>query len=168
MFGRIEQPDARCCGLDPTENRRARRPRLRGFAIPVAAAACIALLFYVGGLRKSQHPYEGICNPRLVAQADTAKTVPQTETKKELRIEKGEMTVEQKIAEVKSRKAKSVTAIPDTLGNDIWQSERNVVLAVQMLSECGQHPERRTDGAQRRDRSYLSRHAATQHNTGGL
>ena len=137
---------------------------MRGFAIPVAAAACIALLFYVGGIRNTQHDEK----PHLVAQTDTAKTASQKETKKEPPIEKGEMAAKQKIAEVKPRKARSVTPIPDSLGNDIWQSERNVVLAVQMLSECGQHPERRTDGAQRRDRSYLSRHAATQHNTGGL
>ena len=26
--------------------------------------------------------------------------------------------------------------IPDTLGNDLWKSERNVMLAIQMLSEC--------------------------------
>jgi hypothetical protein len=28
------------------------------------------------------------------------------------------------------------TEIPDTLGNGIWRSERNVALAIQMLSEC--------------------------------
>lgn len=27
-------------------------------------------------------------------------------------------------------------SIPDTLGNDLWKSERNVMLALQMLSEC--------------------------------
>ena len=91
VMKRIEQPDARCGGIDPTENRRARWLRLRGFAIPAAAAACIALLFYVGGIHNTWHPFEGICNPRLVAQADTVKTMPQTETKQELPLEKGEM-----------------------------------------------------------------------------
>ena len=28
------------------------------------------------------------------------------------------------------------TEIPDTLGNGIWRSERNVAIAIQMLSEC--------------------------------
>lgn len=28
--------------------------------------------------------------------------------------------------------------IPDTLGSDLWKSERNVMLALQMLSECGE------------------------------
>ena len=73
---------ARHCGLDPTEIRRARR-------LPVsliAAAACVALLFYVGGVRNTQHSE----TTDIVAQTDTAKTMPQTETKKELPIEKGE------------------------------------------------------------------------------
>ncbi len=34
-----------------------------------------------------------------------------------------------------SNRARS-TEIPDTLGNGIWRSERNVALAIQMLSEC--------------------------------
>ena len=28
------------------------------------------------------------------------------------------------------------TEIPDTLGSGIWRSERNVAIAIQMLSEC--------------------------------
>ena len=87
VMKRIEQPVSRRGGLDPTEKRRARWLRLRGFAIPAAAAACIALLFYVGGLRNTQLDE----TPHLVAQTDTAKMMPQTETKKELPIEKGEM-----------------------------------------------------------------------------
>ena len=61
--------------------------RLWPYAASIAAAAYIALLFYVGGLRNTQHNE----TPHLVAQTDTAKTVPQTETKKEFPIEKGEM-----------------------------------------------------------------------------
>jgi hypothetical protein len=80
----IEQPVSRRGGLDPTEKRRARWLPV----LFIAAAACIALLFYVGGLRNTQLDE----TPRLVAQTDTAKTVSQTETKKELPIEKGEMT----------------------------------------------------------------------------
>ena len=53
----------------------------------IAAAACIVLLFYVGGLRNTMHDEK----PHLIAQADTTKTMPQTESKKELPIEKGEM-----------------------------------------------------------------------------
>ena len=34
-----------------------------------------------------------------------------------------------------SNRARS-TEIPDTLGNGIWRSERNVAIAIQMLSEC--------------------------------
>ncbi len=79
----IEQPVSRRGGLDPTEKRRARWLPV----LFIAAAACIALLFYVGGLRNTQLDE----TPRLVAQTDTAKTVPQTKTKKELPIEKGEM-----------------------------------------------------------------------------
>ena len=56
-------------------------------ASSIAAAACIALLFYVGGLRNTQHDEK----PQLAAQTDTAKTVPQTETKKDIPLEKGEM-----------------------------------------------------------------------------
>jgi len=87
VMKRIEHPVARRCGLDPTEKRRARWLRLRGFAIPAVAAACIALLFYVGGIRNTQHDEK----PQLVAQTDTVTTAPQTETKKDLPIEKGEM-----------------------------------------------------------------------------
>ena len=56
-------------------------------ASSIAAAACIALLFYVGGLRNTQHDEK----PQLAAQTDTAKTVPQTETKKDIPLEKGEI-----------------------------------------------------------------------------
>ena len=56
-------------------------------ASSIAAAACIALLFYVGGLRNTKHDEK----PQLAAQTDTAKTVPQTETKKGIPLEKGEM-----------------------------------------------------------------------------
>jgi hypothetical protein len=53
--------------------------RLWPYAVSsIAAAACIALLFYVGGLRNTQHNE----TPHLVAQTDTAKTVPQAENKK--------------------------------------------------------------------------------------
>lgn len=53
--------------------------RLWPYAVSsIAAAACIALLFYVGGLRNTQHNE----TPNLVAQTDTAKTVPQAENKK--------------------------------------------------------------------------------------
>ena len=34
--------------------------------------------------------------------------------------------------------AKTQRTIPDTLGSDLWESERNVMLALQMLSECGE------------------------------
>jgi hypothetical protein len=82
VMKRIEQP------VHASSHRRLwPYARLRRFAIPAAAAACIALLFYVGGLRNTRYDE----TPRLVAQTDTAKTVPQTETKKELPIEKGEM-----------------------------------------------------------------------------
>lgn len=84
VMKRIEQPVSRRGGLDPTEKRRARWLPV----LFIAAAACIALLIYVGGLRNTHHNE----TPRLVAQTDTAKTVPQTKTKKELPIEKGEMT----------------------------------------------------------------------------
>lgn len=82
VMKRIEQPVARRCGLEPTEKRWA-----RWLPVSFIAAACIALLFYVGGIRNTQHGEK----PDLVVRADTAKTVPQTETKKELPIEKGEM-----------------------------------------------------------------------------
>ena len=44
----------------------------------IAAAACFVLLFYVGSSRNIQHGD----SPVLVAQTDTTKTVPQTETQK--------------------------------------------------------------------------------------
>lgn len=47
-------------------------------ASSIAAAACIALLFYVGSLHNTQHGEK----PHLVAQADTTQTVPQTGNKK--------------------------------------------------------------------------------------
>ena len=82
VMKRIEQP------VHASRHRRLwPYARLRGFAIPAAAAACIALLFYVSSLRNTQHNE----TPHLVAQTDTAKTGPPTETKKEFPIEKGEM-----------------------------------------------------------------------------
>jgi len=56
----------------------------------IAAAACIALLFYVGGIRNNRHSETS----DLVVRADTAKTVPQTENKKveELPLQKGKNT----------------------------------------------------------------------------
>ena len=40
------------------------------------------------------------------------------------------------IAKYQQKKRTHPTEIPDTLGNGIWRSERNVALAIQMLSEC--------------------------------
>lgn len=68
VMKRIEQPVHASC-----------HRRLWPYAVSsIAAAACIALLFYVGGLRNTQHNE----TPHLVAQTDTAKTVPQAENKK--------------------------------------------------------------------------------------
>lgn len=39
-------------------------------------------------------------------------------------------------ATYRQKKRTHPTEIPDTLGNGIWRSERNVALAIQMLSEC--------------------------------
>ena len=39
-------------------------------------------------------------------------------------------------ATYRQKKRTRPTEIPDTLGNGIWRSERNVALAIQMLSEC--------------------------------
>lgn len=54
----------------------------------IGIAACSLLLFSVGIAINSRHSEKS----DLVAQTDTTKTAPQTETKKELPIEKGEMT----------------------------------------------------------------------------
>ena len=77
VMKRIEQP------VHASSHRR----RWPYVAPSIAAAACIALLFYVGGIRNTQHDEK----PQLVTQTDTVTTAPQTETKKELPIEKGEM-----------------------------------------------------------------------------
>ena len=56
----------------------------------IAAAACIALLFYVGSVRNIQYGD----SPVLVAHTDTTKTVPQKETKEveEQPLQKGKDT----------------------------------------------------------------------------
>lgn len=49
----------------------------------------------------------------------------------------GEGTRAHSVADAgKGARAHRVAAIPDTLGSGIWQSERNVVRAVQILTEC--------------------------------
>ena len=44
--------------------------------------------------------------------------------------------VEEKPLRHRPKKRTRTTEIPDTLGSGIWRSERNVVIALQMLSEC--------------------------------
>jgi len=80
VMKRIEQPVH-------ANNHRRLWPYAASF---IAAAACIALLFYVGGIRNNRHSETS----DLVVRADTAKTVPQTENKKveELPLQKGKNT----------------------------------------------------------------------------
>ena len=118
-----------------------------------AAAACLLLMIGIGvyhQLNKAPQPIaqSGRTNQSIGAHQSInrgAPINPSGRTNQSIgarqSINRGALTKQpvrtnQTIAKYQQKKRTHPTEIPDTLGNGIWRSERNVAIAIQMLSEC--------------------------------
>lgn len=113
---------------------------------PWAAAASLLILIGIGATILKNEP---IAPENVVAISDCgekgdepAKTLEKPETPSDTTAapvapaeEPAARPAPLRFKHVKKQLATSEN-IPDTLGNDLWKSERNVMLAIQMLSEC--------------------------------
>jgi len=95
------------------------------------AAACLLIVVGIG-----LH-YELDETPQLITQAPSMPEVHEVVQKPvETEVPQPIEAVEEKPLRHRPKKRTRTTEIPDTLGSGIWRSERNVVIALQMLSEC--------------------------------
>lgn len=121
----------------------AKKARMRRLWPWAAAAACLLIVFGLGltwpdrqpaqpaaAIAKTENSTDKIVKPEVrkdtvAAPAAPAepKAIPASPSRHRL---------------AKHYLAKTQRTIPDTLGSDLWESERNVMLALQMLSECGE------------------------------
>ena len=118
-----------------------RRSRRRWWLTAAAAvAAALVLTFWSGGHDEADPQPQRVAvaappaeRPQQAAVPDTAGTMPRL-------VEKTERPVTAK----RRRPAKAVEepSLPDTLGQGIWKSRANVILALQVLSECERDIER--------------------------
>lgn len=100
----------------------------------IAAAASLLLIIGIGAALLMNEPTQ---EKELVAKTE----LPSAPTVKAVQPNENQNENENRKSMKKKRKtvAKPQTSrpeIPDTLGSGIWQSERNVRLAIKMLSEC--------------------------------
>lgn len=98
----------------------------------IAAAASLLLLIGIGASLLTDEPKQ---NETTLAKTELPPGPPISEATPE----PTEITiaaVEEKPKTQQKRKKIVKPEIPDTLGSSIWQSERNVERALQMLSEC--------------------------------
>lgn len=104
--------------------RRRRWPRLAAVASVAAAVVVAALLLWPKAEPASALVAEtGIVAPAVAKQSATTH-VP---VAADLQVPKPAL---------RKHRRKPAKEIPDTLGAGIWQSERNVLMALQVLSEC--------------------------------
>ena len=96
-----------------------------------AAAACLLLMIGMGVYHQLNKA------PQPTAQSGTSNDKTEC-TRLSNRVHPTEQlsAPHRTIAKYQQKKRTHPTEIPDTLGNGIWRSERNVALAIQMLSEC--------------------------------
>ena len=105
----------------------------------IGVAASLVLLLVCALFYKEMKTNETPAMPNQMATADTvnrAVPVPMPRTVTEA------LAVAQKESEPRPQRHRSRRKVnprqvpPDTLGNDIWQDERNVMLALEMLRDC--------------------------------
>ena len=114
--------------------------RRHSIAAPLIGVAASLVLLLVSALYyKETKTNEPPATPNQMATADTvnqAVPVPMPQTVTEV------VAVAQKESEPRPQRHRSRRKVgprqvpPDTLGNDIWQDERNVMLALEMLQDC--------------------------------
>ena len=105
--------------------------RRHGWGWMSAAAACLLIAIGIGVYHKLHEAAQPI------AQSDASnRAIGCVQSSNRPRpIEQSDAS-NRASATYRQKKRTRPTEIPDTLGNGIWRSERNVALAIQMLSEC--------------------------------
>ena len=105
--------------------------RRHGWGWMSAAAACLLIAIGIGVYHKLHEAAQPI------AQSDASnRVIGRIQSSNRTRpIEQSDAS-NRASATYRQNKRTRPTEIPDTLGNGIWRSERNVALAIQMLSEC--------------------------------
>ena len=127
--------------------------RRHGWGWMSAAAACLLIAIGIGVYHKLHEATQPIAQsdasnraigcvqssnrPRPIEQSDASnRVIGHVQSSNRLRpIEQSDAS-NRASATYRQKKRTRPTEIPDTLGNGIWRSERNVALAIQMLSEC--------------------------------
>jgi len=103
----------------------------------IAAAASLLLLIGIGAMLLTDKPKQDekmLAKTELPPPPKVSEAIPEP-------LETNVATVEEKPKMQQKRKTivkphTSRPEIPDTLGSNLWKSERNVMLALQMLSDC--------------------------------
>jgi hypothetical protein len=127
--------------------------RRHGWGWMSAAAACLLIAIGIGVYHKLHEAAQPIAQsdasnraigcvqssnrPRPIEQSDASnRVIGHVQSSNRPRpIEQSDAS-NRASATYRQKKRTRPTEIPDTLGNGIWRSERNVALAIQMLSEC--------------------------------
>lgn len=99
-------------------------------------AACLLITVGIGVVTEKDEP---MLHETMIANVES---VPAPEVHEvvqkpvETEVPQPVVTVEKKPIRHRTTRCIRSTMNPDTLGSSIWRSERNVVIALQMLSEC--------------------------------
>lgn len=120
--------------LSPLQRKRAFKRRYWLYPAIAAVAASILIIIGVGVLLKVQRADEPLGRDEITNK-EMAQTKPQRDSCVIERPRRDSCVVAKR-HQVSKAMARHVATIPDTLGSGIFKSERNVVLAVQMLNEC--------------------------------
>ena len=127
--------------------------RRHGWGWMSAAAACLLIAIGIGVYHKLHEAAQPIAQsdasnraigcvqssnrPRPIEQSDASnRVIGHVQSSNRPRPTEQSDASNRASATYRQKKRTRPTEIPDTLGNGIWRSERNVALAIQMLSEC--------------------------------
>lgn len=145
MLGELAQGEAEYDRIMESRQPKARTIRMtwRWAASIVAIAASIALLFIFS--HKAAEETEP--QQELISQAVTQEEVEPKQESEETKVVEDDKEISATPATLREKKSpqhehrtiqpkRADVALPDTLGEGIWQNEENVRLALQMLAEC--------------------------------